>query len=150
MTGYYYAISKLKTMLQADGFVNTITTGDLFDIDLSKQTIYPLSHIIGNSANITDQVITYNISVIFMDIVDISKQANANRFDKNDNQLDVLNTQLAVANRLVQKIQRGSHEYNLEIVGDVTCEPFTDRFENKVAGWTITFDLAVSNDMTIC
>ncbi len=150
MTGYYYAISKLKTMLEEDGFVNTITTGDLFDVDLSKQTIYPLTHIIGNSATIGEQIVNYNISLIFMDIVDISKQPNLNQFDKNDNQLDVLNTQLSVANRLVQKIQRGTHEYNLEIVGDVTCEPFTDRFENKVAGWTITFDLAVSNEMTIC
>jgi hypothetical protein len=30
------------------------------------------------------------------------------------------------------------------------AEPFIDRFENKVAGWTLTFDVMIPNDMTIC
>jgi hypothetical protein len=30
------------------------------------------------------------------------------------------------------------------------CEPFIDRFENKLAGWTMTFDVLFPNDMTIC
>ena len=34
--------------------------------------------------------------------------------------------------------------------GDVSCEPFVDRFENKLAGWAATFDVVVQNDMTIC
>jgi len=29
-------------------------------------------------------------------------------------------------------------------------KPFVDRFENKVAGWTATFDVLVNNDITIC
>lgn len=150
MTGYYYAISKLKELLEADGFVNTVTTGDLFDIDLNKQTIYPLTHIIGNNATISEQIQTFNISLILMDIVDVSKEATIDKFERNDNQLDVLNTQFAIGNRLVQMIQRSAHDLFLEISGDVTCEPFVDRFENKVAGWTITFDLAISNEMSIC
>jgi hypothetical protein len=31
-----------------------------------------------------------------------------------------------------------------------SAEPFVDRFENKIAGWTLTFDVIVPNDMTIC
>jgi hypothetical protein len=33
---------------------------------------------------------------------------------------------------------------------DPTLEPFTERFENLLAGWTMTFDVTVPNDMTIC
>ena len=33
---------------------------------------------------------------------------------------------------------------------DPTLEPFTERFENLLAGWTMTFDVVVPNDMTIC
>jgi len=37
-----------------------------------------------------------------------------------------------------------------QLDGDVNCEPFVDNFENKLAGWTATFNVLVQNDMTIC
>ena len=37
-----------------------------------------------------------------------------------------------------------------QIEGDVTCEPFVDRFENRLAGWAATFDVLIQNDITIC
>jgi len=48
-------------------------------------------------------------------------------------------------------MQRGdlyTQKYQIEDV--VSCEPFVDRFENKLAGWAATFDVVVQNDMTIC
>ena len=71
--GYYQITETLKTNLLADENVNTVTTGDIFDIDLSKQTIFPLSHIIVNSVEIQEQVLNFNITVMSMDIVDQSK-----------------------------------------------------------------------------
>jgi hypothetical protein len=86
-----------------------------------------------------------------MDIVDLSKEEVLNVFDGNDNLLDVLNTQLTLANYMITDLIRGELYTNLvQLQGDALCEPFTDRFENKVAGWTVTFDLIVPNDMTIC
>mgnify|MGYP006911630313 CR=1 FL=1 len=86
-----------------------------------------------------------------MDLVDLSKSDNINVFDNNDNLLDVLNTQLALANRMISDLRRGNLYSNLvQLDGDALCEPFTDRFDNKVAGWAVTFDLIVPNDMTIC
>jgi hypothetical protein len=86
-----------------------------------------------------------------MDLVDISKENATYVFEGNDNLLDVLNEQLAIAQRLVSSLKRGDLFSNLvQIDGDPLCEPFTDRFENKVAGWTLTFDIIVPNDMSIC
>jgi len=151
MNGFYYVIDKLREHIKNTGFVNTVTTGDIFEVDLAKQTIYPLSHIIVNNASPRESVSNYNISILFMDLVDISKEDNINVFDNNDNLLDVLNEQLAIAQRLVSSLKRGDLFSNLvQIDGDPLCEPFTDRFENKVAGWTLTFDIIVPNDMTIC
>jgi hypothetical protein len=31
-----------------------------------------------------------------------------------------------------------------------TLEPFSERFENNLAGWAMTFDIVVPNEMTIC
>jgi hypothetical protein len=41
-----------------------------------------------------------------------------------------------------------SSQYALN--GDASLEPFYDRFDNKVAGFTATFDVLVANDITIC
>jgi hypothetical protein len=43
MTAYYDILTTIKAQLDADVFVNTVTQGDIFDIDLTKQTIFPLS-----------------------------------------------------------------------------------------------------------
>ena len=54
-------------------------------------------------------------------------------------------------NRVVVLLQRGDLYTDLfQIEGTVGCEPFVDRFENKLAGWAATFDVLVKNDMTIC
>ena len=74
MSGYYTLIDTLRTLLIASPFVNQVTEGDLYDIDLSKQTIFPLSHIMVNNVSILPNVLKANITIIAMDIVDISKE----------------------------------------------------------------------------
>ena len=37
-----------------------------------------------------------------------------------------------------------------ELTGAASCEPFVDRFENKLAGWAYTFTAFVENDINIC
>lgn len=151
MNSFYDLTNKIKDTLKAEPFVNTVTYGSLDDIDLNKQTIFPLSHVIVNNAVVGENTVTYNISVLSMDIVDESKLEVTDDFVGNNNEQDVLNTQLAVQNRLIALLQRGDlYTDKFQVEGEVTCEPFVDRFENKLAGWTATFDVVVQNDMTIC
>lgn len=151
MTGYYDLITRIKEHFENDAIVNTITQGDIFRIDLNKQTIFPLVHIIVNNVQFVQNVQQCNISVLAMDIVDISKDETENIFDGNDNELDVLNTHLAVLNRMYEFLRRGDlYDDKYQVTGTPTCEPFIDRFENKLAGWTMTFDVLIPNDMTIC
>ena len=149
--GYYLLTEAIKNALLSDINVNTVTEGDLFDIDLSKQSIFPLSHLIINNVTAQENVLRFNISILSMDIVDESKEPTTDIFIGNNNEQDVLNTQLAVLNKLVQVLRRGdlySSQYQLD--GDASLEPFVDRFENKVAGWTATLDVLVNNDIEIC
>ena len=151
MKGFYNVTDKLKDTLLAEPFVNTVTFGSLDDVDLNKQTIFPLSHIIVNNTTVGTNTLTFNISILSMDIVDISKDEVEDIFVGNDNEQDVLNTQLALQTRVLNTLQRGDLYTDLyQIEGDVSCEPFVDRFENKLAGWAATFDVVVQNDMTIC
>ena len=151
MRGFYNVTDKLKDTLLAEPFVNTVTFGSLDDVDLNKQTIFPLSHITVNNTTVGTKTLTFNISILSMDIVDISKDEVEDIFTGNDNEQDVLNTQLALQTRIINTLQRGDLYTDLyQVQGDVSCEPFVDRFENKLAGWAATFDVVVQNDMTIC
>jgi hypothetical protein len=151
MTGFYNVTKKIKDALNAEPFVNTVSYGSLDDVDLDKQTIFPLSHIIVNNCNVASNTMTFNISILAMDIVDESKDEVTDIFVGNDNEQDVLNTQLEVLNRVISILQRGDLYTDLfQVDGAVGCEPFVDRFENKLAGWVATFDVLVKNDMTVC
>jgi len=149
--GFYLLTETIEAQLLSDVNVNTVTTGDIYDIDLAKQSIFPLSHIIINNVTAEESVLRFNISVLSMDVVDESKEKTTDIFRGNNNEQDILNTQLGVLNKLVMVLRKGdlySSQYALD--GDASLEPFYDRFENKVAGWTATMDVLVANDITIC
>jgi len=149
--GFYNLTDKLKEELIKDPFVNTVTYGNIFEVDLNKQTIFPLSHFIVNNVVDRGQTLLFNISLLCMDLVDESKDDITDDFLGNDNEQDVLNTQLAVANRIGAMLKRGDlYRTKYQLDGDVSLEPFVDRFDNKVAGWTATINVVIPNEITIC
>jgi len=151
MIGFYTAIDKLKAHFDADPLVNSISEGDIFQVDLAKQIIFPLVHIMVNSCTFETNVLRFNISLIAMDLVDISKNEITSVYLGNDNTQDALNSTLAILNRAYDIMLHGSLAYDLfQIDGNPNCEPFTERFENLLSGWTMTFDVLVPNEMTIC
>ena len=150
MTTYYDILDTLKEILIADEFCNTVTQGAIDDIDLAKKTIFPLSHIQINQTTYEGSILRYNVTVFVMDIVDKTPSEVTDVFKGNDNETDVLNTQLAVGVRMLEQLRRGTYFDYTPLDGNPILEPFTERFENYMAGWAITFDMVFQNDMTIC
>ena len=151
MKGFYQVTETIKNQLLADVNVNTVTTGDITRIDLSKQTMFPLSHIVVNSVGNEDNILRFSLSVLSMDVVNISKEEVVDIFIGNNNEQDILNTQLAVLNKLVQVLRGGTlHQDLYQLDGSPNFEPFYDRFENEMAGWALTFDVIIPNDIDIC
>ena len=151
MKGFYDLLEKIKWHFDNDPLVNTITQGNIFDVDLNKQTIFPLVHLMVNSSTLQSNAMKFNVSLIAMDIVDESKDQVTDVYRGNNNEIDVLNTQHSILNRAYEMMLRGQlWDEMIAIDGDPTLEPFTERFENYLAGWTMTFDIVMPNDMTIC
>ena len=149
--GFYQLTETIKEELLKDQNINTVTTGDITDVNLNKQDIFPLGHIIINNVIDQENVLSFNISVLACDIVNQSKELTYDRFTGNNNVQDILNTQLAVLNRLIQRLRKGTlytDMYQLE--GNPSLQPFYDRFENQLAGWTATMDVVIYNDIYIC
>jgi len=138
----YRIIKEIKDVLLAEPFVNTVTEGDIFEIDLNKQTMFPLSHIIINQATHQGNVLSFNITVLLMDVINQKDDSN---------KVDIWNTQLLLGTRVLNRLNRADIASDFwELTGQPTYEPFTERFENDLAGWAITFDVLVRNDITIC
>lgn len=155
MTTIYDILNTIKTFLRNNPIVNTVTYGDISDIDLNKTTIYPLTHFFINNVTVLDQIMQVSISMLFTDIVDYTKNFNNDDFgDRGDdtNIIDVYNTQLQIANALIQDLKRGDlyrDRYQLE--GNPILEPFNDRFENELAGWTVDLVINIPNDgISVC
>tara|TARA_R100001460_G_scaffold1887_3_gene6727 strand:- start:191 stop:661 length:471 start_codon:yes stop_codon:yes gene_type:complete len=149
--GYYQLTETIKEQLLADVNINTVSTGDISDVNLNKQDIFPLGHIIVNSVVAEEQVLRFSITVIAADIVDQSKELTLDRFVGNNNEQDILNTQLGVLNKLIQVLRKGNlHKDMYQLEGNPSCEPFYDRFENMLAGWSASIDILIWNDITIC
>ena len=88
------------------------------------------------------------MTVFTMDLVDYTKESTTDIFLDNSNEQDVLNTQLAVANRMIEKLRSGTiYLDGFQLDGTASCEPFVDRFENDIAGWSTSFSLTVQNDI---
>jgi len=140
---YYKLLDTLKAQLNATNLINTVTDGQISDVDLAKQTLFPLAHIIVNSATIEGKLQRFNVSILAMDILDGK--------EKYDVEPSIMNAMLQSLNRVYEVMTRGdlNPDY-IMIDGAPTLEPFTDRFENKLAGWAMTFDVIMMSEMTVC
>jgi len=150
----YDILKKIKDHLESNEQVNTVTFGDILDVDLNKQSIFPLSHISLGNANVARQYVSFTISVMCMDVADVSKddvRDEAEPFYGVSNEQDILNTQFYVVNDLVMAMTKGdlfTDKYQLE--GTPTAQPFMDRYENVLVGWVIDMTINVPNTIDIC
>jgi len=149
MKEYYNLIDNIYNYLIGNKNINTVTTGNLLDVDLSKQTIFPLAHIIVNEVTFNDHYITFSINVIAMDIVDEDKDDKQTKDNPHlglDNSHDILNTMLTVVNGLQSSLRRGGmNNNNYEINDTPTATQFQDRFENLLTGWSLLLNIEVPN-----
>lgn len=153
MKEYYNLIDNIYTYLSGNNNINTVTYGDIFDVDLAKQTIFPLAHIIINDVTFSDHFMTFSINVICMDVVDETKEdkQQRNSIYGSDNKQDILNSMLSVVNGLQSSLRRGGmNDNNYEINDSPTATQFEDRFENLLAGWSLALNVEIpNNDMAL-
>lgn len=151
MKNFYSITTTLEEQLLSDPNINTVTIGDITQVDNFKQSLFPIAHILVNNVDIQENILVFNITVFCMDVVNVSKQEQVDRFRGNDNEHDILNTQLVVVSRLCDFLRRGDISRDkFKLVESPNAEPFTDRFENVVAGWAVTMDIEIPNETQIC
>jgi len=152
MTQVYDLLDKIKDELRAGNHTNTVSFGDITQVNLDKTDIFPLSHLNISNAIIDSQSITFTLQILCADIVDYNKEEySKDVFYGNNNLQDVLNTQLQVMNLIFSKLKRGNLRADkLQVDASMSCQPFKERFENELAGWEAQVDIIMTNDISIC
>lgn len=152
MKQFYEVLEKVKDSVSNNGITNSVTSGDLTEIDLDKTTMFPLCHIIVGDVSFEERIITFDLRVMFLDIVDVQKSLTGDDiFYGNDNLQDVLNTQLQCANLLQSQIRRGNLKDDFQIQTTPTASILRQNFENDLAGWGLEMSLSMfNNELSVC
>ena len=144
---FFNVLDTTKEFLLRGPFTNTVTFGDVSDVDLAKKTIFPLAHLNVDNVTFNGPVAIVELKIMVMDIVDTNNEESDEYdiFYGNDNSQDILNNQMSVLQRLYTEIMRGELRQAPFALEDeqLVAEPFKDRFKNTLAGWTSTISLVL-------
>ncbi len=146
----YNIIDSLNEELSSNPFVNKVTVGRLTEIDLAKNTIFPLSHIMLNSIRHNENTLSFNLTIFNLDIVNISKEAELGVYG-NDNTMYILSNQLYVINRLLSRLKQSTiYKDGWELEGNPDSEVIDKEMENMLTGYQTDFTINVPNDIAKC
>jgi|TARA_Y100000361_G_scaffold57808_1_gene50547 hypothetical protein len=145
---YKNTLDTITCLLEAHKQIQTTTTGDIFDVDIEKNTKFPLAHVNIGNVDISMSQKTFNFQLFIMDIAD------------EDNETFVLNEMLNIMSDIIALLKHGENTflYNAQhgeepryfVDNDFTCEPFTERFDNTVSGWVCNIQVIIESVLDSC
>jgi hypothetical protein len=158
---YNNVIDTLKNLGKEHNQITTTTTGDIWEVDLSKNTLFPLLHINPLNVQTGPSTLTYSFQIFVMDLVSERTnwtQANFQSANNLSNNQEVLSQTLQICTDIISmlrhsKWQNNPLDGNEPIIfgeGEFSIEPFSDRFDNEVTGWVFTLPITVQQTFNTC
>ncbi len=164
---YNNVVNTLCRMGEYHEQISTVSVGDIFDINLEKMEKMPLLHINPTSVTTGDSELVYNFQIFIADLV--SEKDNWQTFqakqltkliDPKNNEQQVWNQTLEICTDFIgmlrhssRQSQAGVNDINFPLYftqDQFTIEPFQERFDNLLCGWTFTIGVRVMNDFDTC
>jgi hypothetical protein len=164
---YNNVINTLARIGELHEQISTVSIGDIFDIDLEKNTKFPLMHINPLSVTTGESQLNYNFQIFVMDLVSekfdwetkqhslLTKLVNnkSNEQEVFNGTLDISTDIISMLRHSVQQSLDGTNSINEPLYfteGQFTLEPFQERFDNLCCGWVFTIGIIVENDFQTC
>ena len=140
MNAYSELLIYIKGLVEATGYVNTITRGQ--EIDLNKGNIFPLFNIdILTGSFTSNATITFTVDMQCLDIRDVNKDQVNDKFWLNDNEVDNHNSTLACLNEVWVKIHRDLALKDISSSDNPPITKITFSDKNLLDGWELSFDI---------
>ena len=141
---YNNVIDTIKCVGEEHLQIQAVTTGDIWDVDLNKNTLFPLLDIATIDVNASAGQLQHNFQLVVADIVEPNEA---------ENEQEVLSDTLSIALDIIATFRSSStlylssasagQEARYFTADDFTLEPFTERFDNTLAGWTVNLPIVI-------
>ena len=146
MNQYTQLLYYIKSLADADGFVNTVTKNGQVDLDLAKGNIFPIFDINVTSGSFPSTgVVRFSIELVCVDLRDINKEVLNEKYWGNDNEVDNMNEALATLNRVWVTMNRDFDDNDITASDNPTLTPLEGEGANIYDGWLMTFDVDLPN-----
>ena len=148
--------------------IETTSVGDIWQVDIEKNTKFPLMHLNPTTVVTGESQLTYNFQIFIMDMVTEKDNWTLNNASANfpklvktlSNEQDVFNETLQIVTDFIGLLRHSSRQ-SLEGVNDInfplyftqdqfTIEPFQERFDNLCCGYVFNIGILVQNDFQTC
>lgn len=146
MITYNGIIEYFKEVANKHTQINGFSFGDIDDADLDKVTEYPLLHVGVTGANIDERVISYDISIMLIEVID-------DKGDRKTNEKYALSNTLQIVQDLQTEFLKGSSIVTPEtkLTGNaLSCQPITGNYNNRVVGWSTIITIEGINNSEAC
>ena len=164
---YNNVIDTLCRLGQYHKQISTVSVGDIFDINLEKMEKMPLLHINPTSVQTGDSELIYNFQLFICDLVSekddwqtYQAQQLTKLLDPKNNEQQVWNQTLEICTdfigmlrHITRQSQEGVDDINFPLYftqDQFSIEPFQERFDNLLCGWTFSIGIKVMNDFDTC
>lgn len=137
---YYQIIDDLRGLSNAHEQLNSFGFGDLnqltMDIETKQSPIYTKLYVIPSDVALNQNQLTYNFQIIVADRLK----------DDYSNQRDVMNDTLEIMKDVYTFLYLSEYEAEW----DATIEPFLERYEDVLAGWTMSLTITQPFEYNRC
>lgn len=154
-TLYYNVLDYFKTIMNNHPSILQVSAGDFSMLDDIQFPNYPIGNVNILSTTISDSSTQHVVQLIVTDKVKNKNNESVGERNEQivpyygvDDLIDILANTLATINDLTSFTQYSVQAF--EIDGDISCEPFFDRFNNGLAGHVATFTLITHNNRPRC
>lgn len=147
MNSYIDVVDTFRKICEDHAMIKTFTNGDIFEADLENVNVFTKAHLIETSASINKTSFSFTFDLLVMNLVNI---------DDSD-QDTVMNETFLILADVLREFRNGKHfelsalnNRQFGLPDNISCEPFTDRFENLLAGWKATFTITSHGHLSAC
>ena len=151
MNAYTQLLRHVKGLSEQDSYITTILSRLPEDFDWEKGNIFPILNISALAGTFTStSTIQFDVTITCVDKRDINKDEVNDKFWSNDNEVDNHNATLSHLSHLWVKLNRDYSRANITASQTPTLEQIEFEGMNLVDGWSITFQVEMPMDVSLC
>jgi len=127
-------MKELETIATQHRQINEFFQGDFIDAVSRDAAQYPLMVVTLQPGSMTDQAVNVNMVISICDKYNIQEYRQIN---------EIHSDCLSICNDIRITFQQWRFEEFMDIVGDITTQPFINRGPDVTAGWTMNASLSI-------